>query len=76
MSEAENNQGTKEPKHFPEVALGIYRDMNLGEWIVLEIPYHPGTGEVGEFQRHATGKHKDMAIEKFKIKAVELEVVT
>jgi len=76
MSEVENTETKVEVKNFPETALGVYRDMDLGEWVVVEIPYHPRTGEVGEFKRQAMGRHKDMAIEKFKIRAVELEVVT
>ena len=58
-----------------ETAIGIFKDVISGEWMLAEIKYNPLTGETGEFNKVTAGPYKDFAIEKFKMAAVEYALV-
>ncbi len=59
---------------LPNVALGIFKDKD--GWKACKIRYNPATGETGKFEPVGHGNEKLIAIERFKILAVEEKLVT
>lgn len=57
-----------------DTALSLVREGN--EWYVVEIPFNATAGITGEIKKIAVGPGRDYAIEKFKIRTIELELFT
>ena len=67
---------TVNPKStLTHTALGVFKDEKIGVWYVAEIKYNPTTNQVGEINKVEAGPMRDFAIEKFKLEAVEHNLV-
>lgn len=58
-------------------AIGTFKDATTGEWKVARFKFDPVSGQTGEFSTEVAGdgSFKDFAREKFRIAAVELDIV-
>lgn len=64
-----------EPVVYTQTAIGIYKDSKIGLWFLSEFNYNPQTGNVSALIKHGPYEDRTMAIEHFKIKAANLDLV-
>lgn len=57
------------------VGLGIYKNTDTSEWMVIKLKFDPLTGQAEVVEHIPAGPGRDFAIEKFKIVAVQEGVV-
>jgi len=57
------------------VALGVYKNVETGEWMVARLKFNPETEQAAVVEHIPAGPGRDFAIEKFKIVAVAEGIV-
>lgn len=68
----ERNQGKVE---LNDVSLGVAKNPQTGMWTLVEIPFNVQTGDAGKPKVLSEDIDRSMIIERFKIEAIQRQVI-
>lgn len=63
------------PVSFTHEAIGTFKHPDTGVWMVAVIKFNPVTGDVSELNSIEAGPSRDYAVERFKLEAVQRDIV-